>query len=417
MRWRSAVLGVCALLGASTAHADPDAMGPSRVESWEAGVISLAGAQIRVVAYFPAGASGRPVAGVIHGASRNGAYQRVLAQTLASYGLVALVPDMPCQVWSCDHEANARQLLALLDWGVTQSRTPGTRLTGAIDPTRRGLIGHSWGALGSALAASRTSSLASLVLLDPNDDLGAGAAVSSRITAPTLTLLAENRALCNNQWVATTITPSLRGPAAHATVAASGHCDPEDPTDALCPVACGRGDASTTPLYRRYAVAWTLCNLTGAPAMAPWVLGPAWDADQRARRLTGVVRSGTLGSLRCLGDAGVEGPDAGMSDVVIEARPDVVMDDVPAVIDDAPAAMHDVPAVIADAPTVTDTPRVDARAAAGGVPVRDGCGCATAGSGASGGWLGLALAALLRRRRRRETPSSMRRHGLRAAHR
>lgn len=399
MRRRFGVLGVCALLAASTAQADPDAMGPSRVESWEAGVVNLAGAPIRVVAYYPAGASGRPVVGVIHGASRSGAYQRVLAQTLASYGLVALVPDMPCQVWACDHEANARQLLALLDWGVAQSDTPGARLAGTIDPRRRGLIGHSWGALGSALAASRTSALASLVLLDPNDDLRAGANVAARITAPTLTLLAENRATCNNQWVAATITPSLRGPAAHATITRSGHCDPEDPSDALCPIAAAAGDASTTALYRRYAVAWTLCNLTGDPAMAPWVLGAGWDADQRAGRLAGVLRAGALGSLGCLGDAGAPAGDAAVSDVISEENPDVVTGENPDVV------TGDVPAVSVDVPRVTDAPRADAGTPAAAAPKGDGCGCAAAGSNASGGWLGALMGALVAaRRRRRDRP-------------
>jgi len=132
---RTAAVGLAYLLTATVAQAAPDEMGPLRVETWDAGMVTLAGASIRVVAYMPTGAMRRPVVGVIHGASRNGGYQRTLAQTLASRGLVVLVPDMPCQVWSCDHNANAAQLLALLDWGAAQSRDARGRLAGAIDPS------------------------------------------------------------------------------------------------------------------------------------------------------------------------------------------------------------------------------------------------------------------------------------------
>ena len=38
--------------------------------------------------------------------------------TLASRGFVAVVPDMPCLVTFCDHDANAAQISALLGWAV-----------------------------------------------------------------------------------------------------------------------------------------------------------------------------------------------------------------------------------------------------------------------------------------------------------
>jgi MYXO-CTERM domain-containing protein len=303
-----------------------------------------------------------------------------------------VVPDIPCNVWGCDHNANANQINALLDWAVAQSMTPSSRLAGAVDATRRGLIGHSWGALGSAMAASRNTGVASLVLFDPNDDALVGARNAPGIRAPTLTLLAQTRAVCNNQWVATSITPGLGGPGVHATLARSGHCDPEDPTDALCPLLCGSGDVATTALFRRYAVAWTRCNLTGDAAMAPWVLGADWDADQRAGRLTGVVRAGAIAGLACL-----RGDDAGAPDDV------PIPDDVPTVIDAGSVAAEDdvvSDVVTADLVTSPDAPISDAgaRADAGTNARGAGCGCA---AGETGSHPSLGLLALLGLRRRR----------------
>jgi len=383
------------MLAPARALAAPEDLGPARVETWDAGVVTLAGAPIRVVAYLPAGASGRPVVGVVHGASRNGGYHQLLAQTLASQGFVAVVPDIPCNVWGCDHDANANQINALLDWAVAQSATRSSRLAGAVDGSRRGLIGHSWGALGSAMAASRDRRIGSLVLFDPNDDALVGARNASRIGAPTLTLLAQTRGVCNNQWVATTITPGLGGPAVHATLARSGHCDPEDPTDPLCPLLCGRGDAATTPLFRRYAVAWTRCNLAGDVTVAPWINGASWDADQRAGRLTSVVRAGAVAGLACL--RGDDANDAGAADDVTQPADDVTQPADDVTQPDVVVSAADDVAVQRDAPIATAD--AGARPDAGTSARQAGCGCAVQGGG-SRGVFGLFAAALLRRRRR-----------------
>ncbi|MFO0625245.1 MAG: hypothetical protein U0325_06460 [Polyangiales bacterium] len=404
------------ILAPALAVAAPEDLGAARVETWDAGTVTLAGTPIHVVAYFPAGMPARPVVGVVHGASRTGAYHRVLAQTLASHGLVAVVPDIPCNVWGCDHDANANQINALLDWAVAQSAMPSSRLAGAVDGARRGLIGHSWGALGSTLAASRNAGLASLVLFDPNDDALVGARNAARVRAPTLTLLAQTRAVCNNQWVATTITPGLAGPGVHATLPRSGHCDPEDPTDPLCPLLCGRGDAATTPLFRRYAVAWTRCNLTGDVGMAPWVLGAGWDTDQRAGLLAGVARVGDVAGLACLRGADAGAPtdppadnDAAVATDVTElpAQDAVAGDDVEravvetdvVVLQDA-AVEHDASAPLRD---------VGARGDVGPTSRGAGCGCSVERRGPRGVMALLALtAAIVGRRRRRAVVAAKR---------
>jgi hypothetical protein len=82
----------------------------------------------------------------------------------------------------------------------------------------------------------------------------------------------------------------------------SGHCDPEDPSDSLCPLACGRGDRSTTPIFRRYAIAFLGCVLQADPSYAPYIGGAELDADQTANRLDQVDQAELL-TLPCQGAA------------------------------------------------------------------------------------------------------------------
>src|SRR5688572_17672535 len=124
----------CALLVTSLAHAQPDTRGTLAVAEWDAGSVSLAGVGIRVRVVYPESMPGPfPIVGVVHGNLRDGSYHLELARTLASRGVVALVPDIPCGIGGCDHDANANQLVALLDWGVEQSGDASSMIAGKVD--------------------------------------------------------------------------------------------------------------------------------------------------------------------------------------------------------------------------------------------------------------------------------------------
>lgn len=117
----------------------------------------------------------------------------------------------------------------------------------------------------------------------------------------------------------------------------SGHCDPTDATDAACMFGCGIGDRTTSPIFRRYTVAWTVCHLLGDPAMAPWLGGSGLASDVDGH----VVRGVTLGGADALpcrdgsgldggvvadedagaDDGGAESPDGGVGDAM-DAGPD-----------------------------------------------------------------------------------------------
>lgn len=288
----------------------PETRGSLTFMVWDAGMIPAAGTNIRTRVYYPDTGGPYPLVGVIHGANANGGYHTELASTLASRGFVCVVPDMPCGVTSCDHDANQRQISALLEWAVAQSADGASRVAGRIDGSRRGLIGHSWGGLSSHLTAARDPSIDSVVLLDPNDDGGVGLAATSTITAPVLQLLAEVPGACNSAWQEAMVRARLTPPNLQMTLNGSGHCSPGE-MDLFCSFACTAGDNSTTPLFRRYAVAWTACVLAGDTSMAGWVGGSDFGAQVSSGVVEGVFETG-LGTLPCRA-GGL--PDAGPSDV------------------------------------------------------------------------------------------------------
>jgi dienelactone hydrolase len=384
-------------VAARPAQAQPEARGPEPVTDYDAGRVRSAGADIPLRVYLPASPGGpAPVVLVVHGFLRNGTYMAELARTLASRGMVALVPDMPCGLGGCDHAANAAQLAGLLEWAVLEGGRRSSPLAGRVDAARRGAVGHSWGALSSLLASARPGALEVVVLLDPNDDRGEGAQAATRVAAPLLLLTAEVLGSCNSAWgggvFATVPTPRLR-----ARILGAAHCDAEEPSDALCPIGCGRGDPTKSALFRRYAVAFVACALQGDRAMAPWIDGAAMAMDTADGTLDQVLGQG-LDRLACrapatVEDAGVEhdsgaaGPGADAELVVGQDASDTAAAPEDAVSDAGVSADVEAPLAEADATSARDATSTLQAAPSS---------CAAAPSG--GLWAALGVLILLRRR-------------------
>lgn len=287
----------------------PDTRGAFTVATWDPGMVSLAGASIHVHVYYPMGATTpMPLLGVVHGASRTAANMAEMSNTFASRGFVVLAPDMPCNFLGCDHAANALQLRALLDWGVAQSADATTPLAGLVDGTRRGLAGHSWGALASFLAADGDPDIDAVVILDANDSMmdGDGHAAAPTFTQPVIHIMASVAGSCNSFGWSTEVVPLTPGPHLKLVVTGAAHCDVENPSDSLCPFACGSGDPALNNYFRRYAVAWMSCILQNDASMASWIMGSDLDADVSGSHIGGVT-SALLSTLPCLGGTGFDG--------------------------------------------------------------------------------------------------------------
>lgn len=357
---RGIALAIVPLVVPAIALAQPEMRGPHTVSEWDAGSISAAGASIPTQVYFPEGASSAPTVIVMHGYFRNGSFHAEMARTLASRGFVVIVPDMPCGAGGCDHEANAMQLAALFDWAIAEAADASSMIAGMVDSTRLGLVGHSWGGLAVHLATAMDARVRAVVLLDPNDDGTDGLDVAGDIAVPNAQLLADVPGGCNSAWRPTETYAATAAPKLQVTVAGSGHCDPEEPGDGFCPVACGSGDPSKSTVFRRYTIAWMACFLAGDPAMAPWLGGASYDADVSS----GVLVETSADGLDALPCAGAAGTDAG------GVTPDgggVARSDAGTRVDAGGAA----PADSGTAPPADDD---------------GGCGCEVPGGGSDRGW-------------------------------
>ncbi len=298
--------------------AQPEMHGPYAVETLDVGSVEADGVQIPTRIYAPMSAERFPVVGVIHGAQRTGANQAVLAETFASHGFVAVVPDMPCGFLGCDHDANARQLSALLEWAVTTSPA-----ADRIDGTRRALVGHSWGGLAVHLATARDPSIDAVVCLDPNDDGTVGYDAAPDVQVPNAALMAAVSGNCNATDWGANVYPRTGAPHLRVRVVGAAHCDVEDPSDNLCPIACGSGDPTLAYVFRRYAIAFVSCVLTGEDA--EWIGGSSMTTDEAGGTIDGVDQRG-LEALPCRhglppDDAGVAPTDA-QTGLDAQATPD-----------------------------------------------------------------------------------------------
>lgn len=391
------------LSAAAAARAQPETRGTHALAEWDAGRVSAAGAMIRTRVVYPTDlASPGPIVIVMHGYLRNGSYHMELARDLASRGMIAVVPDMPCGLGGCDHDANARQLTALFAWAIGESARSGSRIAGTIDPERRGLVGHSWGGLGTFLTASRDAAVDVWVGLDPQEDRGAALAAASDVRIPNAHLMAEVDGSCNGDWgadvYAATAAPHLR-----MVIADSGHCDPEEPTDAACDFACAAGDRATMPLFRRYTVAFVACVLGVDASMREWVGGSGFDADVAAGRLVSVMESGIDG-IDCSGGGSITPVDGGVGADAGGGADASAAGDAGGVGEDAAVARD-----AGGGGSLDASASADAGSSGGGES--GGCGCRAAGrapvcSGrglATIGLAALALAAIAARRARRRS--------------
>ncbi|MEW5738797.1 MAG: hypothetical protein AB1938_07710, partial [Myxococcota bacterium] len=246
----------------------------------------------QVDVYRPAGTPPFPVVAIGHGFQNSKDNYAVVANELATQGVLVVVPQFPTlfRCGTTDHARNGRILLAAIDQQVT---------AGVADGARQGLSGHSAGGL-AAFSASAARAVQGTLLFDPTDQNSIGVNAAPMVQGPTLWLFAEP-GLCNVQgnagaWFMP--KPGLKG---RLKVSMAGHCDPQDPVSALCTSGCGGSHSATrSAIYRTYAVAFFKRVLLGQ--VTPCLEDLA-QADAAANRITEV-------DLR-LGACGVDGGTGG----------------------------------------------------------------------------------------------------------
>lgn len=193
---------------------------------------------LRWTRYSPNGQPGEALVILSHGFARGPDQMTGWAEHLASWGAEVVTPELCFASFiNVDHEANGRTLADLA--------------TELGDDRPVILAGHSAGGLASTLAADELGdSVAGVLLLDPVDSDGLGAATSP--SAPFGALFAAP-SRCNADGNGTDMLPSG---ADAFDLAGATHCTFEDPTDGVCTAVCG-GAGEDPPGLRRTVLGLT----------------------------------------------------------------------------------------------------------------------------------------------------------------
>lgn len=220
--------------------------------------VDIAGAACAVDVYRPAGPP-LGVAVVAHGFARSRIRHADLGRALAAYGVLAVIPDLPNVLDLWGNGDAIVELVGRLEQGALAPDV--------VERKRVVLVGTSAGGLATVLAAAQLPGIAGWVGLDPVDRTGTGSQAAGKVDAPSVVLLAEP-SLCNLVTSGEAIAHALPQRLRTLTVTGASHCDFEDPTNAMCEVACGRGSAELRETIRTEIVATVreLLARSAAPA-------------------------------------------------------------------------------------------------------------------------------------------------------
>ncbi len=219
--------------------------------------VSLTGKSVPVDLYLPDGVQTAPVVVIAHGFSRSRLNMAGWGGILASNGFIVAIPNLPALT---DREQNSRaigELLEIINKGelATQPKPAG----GAA------LMGYSMGGLSTLLAASDNPNVRCWIGLDPVTAGSKGMKAAARLSIPCVVLRAEPAAW-NMRGNARRLPKALAGPFVALRVRDATHSDPEDPTDSLAELLCGRSDACRHRTFERYTLATLRTVFFGEPA-------------------------------------------------------------------------------------------------------------------------------------------------------
>jgi pimeloyl-ACP methyl ester carboxylesterase len=210
------------------------------------GTVTVQGRSFQYDTYVPTtGTRPFPVVALGHGFSLSKDNVKTLAQELQTDGILVVAPTMT-GLAGVDHSLNADIMIAALDAAVA---------SGQADVNRFAFGGHSAGGLAAWLAASRRTQAKALVLLDPVDN-NLGTMQANAVMAPTLFEFAPP-ASCNSQNNSIPWFSMMRAPKGRLNVAMATHCEPVEPSNFICGLACGgNGSPQRGAVFRRYARAF-----------------------------------------------------------------------------------------------------------------------------------------------------------------
>jgi dienelactone hydrolase len=195
-----------------------------------------------------------------HGFARHKRFHRNTACALAERGIVVLTPNLTSLLGGvCAQLRNIENSADHVRWLRSRAADENDPLSGLLDPDRIGLVGHSAGGAISFEAAIELANageaVGAVVLMDAvpwtrtverANELREVAFVSMR----------SEPAPCNSHGKILEMLAGLSFRTEDILIVGATHCDPENPTDLLCEIACCGSDEQARAAYQELLCAF-----------------------------------------------------------------------------------------------------------------------------------------------------------------
>jgi dienelactone hydrolase len=203
-----------------------------------------------------------------HGFARHKRFHRNTACALAERGIVVLTPSLTSLL--SGERAQSRNIENLVDhvrWLRSRAADESDPLSGLLDPERIGLVGHSAGgaiSFEAAIELANAGEAVGAVMLLDGVPWTRTVERAGELHDVVFASVRSEPAACNAQGAILQLLAGLSFATEDILVVGGSHCDPENPTDALCELACRGSDPQARAAYQELLYAF-LCEALPAP--------------------------------------------------------------------------------------------------------------------------------------------------------
>ena len=312
-RVRSAIVALAALAIAASASAqDLSQPGPRTPARRDVTVVRSNGSTFVATVHYPgtssavgapvdAAAGPYPIVAFGHGFLSPVTLYASTGAHLASWGFIVILPQTQGGFLP-SHAALAADLVSSLDWLGAEGGSPSSPWSGAVDGSRRGVMGHSMGGGCSLLAAQSDPRIRAVIPMAAADTNPSSVAASAGVRTATRLLVGSQDTIVPPA-TATPMYANLRGPSQLVSITGGSHCGFIDSSIPFC----DSGSVSRTQqlaIVRRECTEFLLLYLAGDGTRWAAVWGDPPTGDGIA------VQSRQTADLN--GDGVVDGTDLGI---------------------------------------------------------------------------------------------------------
>jgi pimeloyl-ACP methyl ester carboxylesterase len=209
-----------------------------------------------------------PAIVLAHGFARDKRFHRNTACALAERGIVVLTPNLTSLLGGAPAQLrNIENLADHVRWLRSRAANENDPLFGLLDPQRIGLVGHSTGgaiSFEAAIELANAGEAVSALMLMDGVPWTRTVERAGELQNLAFASVRSEPAACNREGAVLELLAGLSFATEDIVVVGGSHCDPENPTDVFCELACCGSDRQARAAYQELLYAF-LCEALSAP--------------------------------------------------------------------------------------------------------------------------------------------------------